>query len=261
MNSDWNLERDAFLAMTPPRYVPAAVRKRAAPLRGILALTLFGLVFGGFGSFFAGVFFPTHLPKQWELDRGPSTVVAGTIEDVSETNLSVNDVKVMRYRFRYRPDGGEELKGVAFTTGSRWKPDDSVEVRHLIADPALAAPLGARLGQGDAMLLFVLLFPLVGFGLVIGAIAGLRRKRRLLRHGWVGRATVDALERTNAKVNDHQQYKIRLTLTDLGRTIAKRVHDPKVVGLLEERHRSGDPVTVLHDANKPRRLDFPESWT
>lgn len=259
-NESWLMERDAFLSMSPPRRVPQTVLKAVNPMKGTVIPLAFGTIFLLMGLGFSWLFVPTHLPLQWKLKKGPALSVPGRILTVENADISINKVKVVKYRFSYQPDSGMRRVGEAYTTGPRWSEGAKVTVRVLAADPAVAAPEGARLGKATALTLFVLIFPLVGAGFLFFTFRGIRIKKRLLQNGHVTRATVNSLERTSVRVNRQHQFKIHLTRLDDLRTIMKRSHDRDEIALAKWKMETNEPVTILHDIHKPQRLLFPETW-
>jgi len=257
--SKWVMKRDAFLDTPPPRHVPASVAKKAAPFEG-LSLVIFGSIFFTMGSVFSYVFLPWHMPHQWRLDKGPSSSVQGTVTQVEDTNVSINKQKVKEYAYRFVTKEGVEKEGKAYTTGSLWKEGKKVKVNYLTSDPSVSVPLGARMGKADLTSSFVILFPLIGAILVVGPFIAVRRKRWLLRHGWVGKGNVAAVEATSVSVNHKSQFKIRITRADDGTEVIMRSHQPGVVSFAKARKESSEPVTILYDPRKPKRMMFPEVW-
>lgn len=259
-NESWLMERDAFLSMSPPRQVPQTVLKAANPTRNVVVPVIVGTIFLLMGLLFSWAFFPKNLPLQWKLDKGPALSVPGKILAAEETNLSINKVKVVKYRFSYQPDSGMRREGDAYTTGSRWNEGAKVTVRVLAADPAVAAPEGARLSKSTAVMLFVLIFPLVGAAILFFTLRGSRMSKHVLQNGLLTHAAVDSLEKTYVVVNNQPQFKFHLTRNDDRSTIVKRSHDRREINLLEKKKSAGEPVMILLDPQKPKRLLFPETW-
>lgn len=255
-----SIDRNNFLAMPPPRQVPLSVIKAAAPLGGMVSLMLIGTVFLVLGLVMCWAFVPSHLPSQWQLDHGSVLTVAGKITSAEDTKTSVNSQRVREYRFSYQPDSGGKRHGTAFTTGSRWSQGAAVTVRYLAADPAVAVPAGARLDEAPAWLLFVLLFPLTGCGLMLNAIFSRRKKLQLLRDGRLTTATVSSIEKTRVEVNNRPQFKIHLIRSDDRSAIMKRSCDPTELAWADEKIKSAEPVKLLYDPKNPKHFLFPETW-
>lgn len=255
------MEIESFLGMPTPRRVPPSIAKRAGRSDGgRLAMRIFGTLFLALGLLFSWIFLPFHLPKQWKLDQGPAKEVGGTILDSRPTNLRIDEVTVQEYDYLYRPAGGPEREGRAYTTGSRWQTGDPVKVRYLMADPAIAVPDGGRMGRSSTVTLFVLIFPIVGATVLLASLFAGAGRRRLLTHGVLAMAKVTAVEPTSIRVNEQLQYKIHLTRSDDGVTVVKRSHDAREVALAKEKLHAGSLIQILHDPHKTKRLLFPETW-
>ena len=153
-----------LLASAPPRQVPAPVAKAVGGGRASWFLPLFGVVFGGMGLMFSVMFFPWRFRDDWQLAADGARTVQGLITEVTKTGMSINDVHVMEYGFRYTPEDGRPRQGRCFTSGERWTNNAPVAVRYLPANPDLACVEGARLSEGGGVGSFVLVFPLIGGG-------------------------------------------------------------------------------------------------
>ncbi len=262
MNSDASglIEINTFLATPPPRQVPASVIRAAAPIKGLIGIIVFGGIFLSMGLIFSWVFFPRHLLEQWKLGHAPTLTTPGKITAVEETKVSVNDQKIFRYGFSYRPDSGGTQGGTAYANGSRWSKGSPVTVRYLVEEPTLAVPEGARLSVGSASSCTLLIFPLLGGAILFFSINSVRVKRLILRDGRVTTATVNSIEKTNVEVNDRPQFKIHLTRTDDRSAIMKRSSDPTELALAGEKMKSAQPMKILYDPAKPKHFLFPETW-
>lgn len=136
-----------LLASSPPRRVPAQVRKAATGGRGSWGVVLFGLIFGGMGLVFTAFFFPWHFWDDWRLAGAVAATTMGVVQHVRETNMTINDTRVMAYDFRYTPANEQAASGHCYTTGSEWHEGAQVTVRYLPAQPELACIEGARLNE------------------------------------------------------------------------------------------------------------------
>jgi hypothetical protein len=252
-----------LLASAPPRLVPAHVQKAASRLgaqHGFMAV--FGLLFGGMGLFFVAVFFPWRFWDEGRLASAGAATTTGVVLAVRETNMSINETRVMEYDFRYRPPGGREFTGQGYTTGGRWSAEAPVVVRYLPDEPEVACIEGARLSEGGLMGVGTLIFPLVGGGLVWWWARNRRRTHRLLHLGRVTEVDVVSVDETTTKVNYQSVYKIVVAGPELagGQPVTvKRVNKPDV-NLALKRARDRQPVYVLFDPQRPKHLLFPEAW-
>ena len=254
-------ELAAFLASPVPRTIPKSLLRAAGGgVQGFMLL--FGLAFGCFGLFFCFIFLPRSLPEEWALDRGPRVTLTGRITEVSRTNLSINNVKVYAYDFDYPGPAAGRLVGRNYTTGRRWSSGERVTVEVLENDPSVARIQGARLSKGSLGLLFVLVFPLVGYGLALAAVYGGRRRKRLLTYGELQEARVTAIDETAMSVNKRRVFAIRLEriaphdVPDL----TVRTHEQKTLDFARGREADGRPVYILSHRRHPKRALLPEAW-
>ena len=249
-----------LLASAPPRQVPGPVAKAVLGGRASWFLPLFGLVFGGVGLLFTWLFFPWRFQDDRRLAGDTARATPGMITEVTKAHMEINEVPVMEYGFRYTLEDGRRRVGRCFTTGTRWTNNDRVTVRYLPAEPDLACVEGARLSKGGWGGSFVALFPLVGGAAMVWFIADRRGKRRLLREGLVAEVDVTAVANTNAKVNEQPIYRITLTSPAPGGApvTVSRFHPPDVELALKH-FQDKQPVFVLYDPRKPKRLIFPEA--
>lgn len=250
-----------LLASPPPRAVPPAVAKAAKGGRGAWAGLLFGLFFGGFGTVFLVFFFPWRLPAELELDwRGRTT--PAVIVSQADTNMSVNETRVVAHRYRFTAGDGTRQTGEAYTTGPRWGTGETVTVRYLKRDPAVSCLEGARLNLAGWWGSFVALFPLVGFGLAGWSVASRRKIDRLLRTGTVVEVDVTDVQATKVQINYQTVYKITVAAPGLagGQPVTVKRWAKPDVNLATQRALQKQPVFVLLDPQRPKDLIFPEGW-
>ena len=252
-----------LLASSPPRKVPAHVAKAARGGGSGWFLPLFGLAFGGFGLVFTVMFFPWRLEDDWRLGSDSARLVPGVITEVQKANMSINDVQVMGYGFRYTPaeGDGQPKQGRCYTTGERWIINAEVTVRYLPATPDLACVDGARLSEGGGMGMLVVIFPLAGFGIVAWFVWQRRQTGHLLSRGLTAEVDVLSVESTNMTVNNQRVFKIVLTspVQAGGQPLTiKRLNQADIE--LAQRHAAEkQPLFVLYDPRKHARLIFPEA--
>lgn len=248
-----------LLASSPPRRVPAQVEKAALGGSAGCVVSGFGLFFGSFSLIFVFIFFPWRLADELRLDAGGRTT-PGEITHVAESNMEINDVKVWEYAFAFTLPDGRPRTGRCYTTGRRWSEGARVSVRYLRGNPEIACVEDARLSQGGWFGLFTLIFPLIGFGIVAGAILGRRETRRVLREGRMAEVDIVSVDETNVRVNYKTVYRITFSNPRPGGppVTIKRAERP-AVDLTLKHLREKQPVFVLYDPRKPSRVIFPES--
>ena len=251
-----------FLSSATPRVVPESLRRAALREAAPLALAVFGGVFLLMGLVFLKLFFPWRQMDDWRLAAGPAVVTEGRVVAVDYTRMEINKIRVMRYVFEFTPAGGEPVSGVCFTTGSRWEAGATAAVRNYADEPELACLVGARLSEGGLGSAFVLLFPLVGGGLVGWVIVARRRAVALLVHGALGEFRVGAITATGATMNEKPYFKVCLEPIDLPgvEPVVVRWYDEERLAFVRGRKERGVPVLGLFDRAWPKQVLLPEAW-
>jgi hypothetical protein len=268
VNSDSAAARDeelaAFLAAPAPRRVPERLAEKAkAQFAGLITMVLGGS-FGAMGLLLALSMQPWRLLDDWRLGRDGAATAPGRIVAAEATNLSVDQVQVWSYGFAFSVNGGETT-AACFAAKGRWQIGDSVTVRYLPDDPAMAVAEGGRRSRGGGGIgwIVTLIFPGIGFGLLAWALAQRRRALHLLTHGRLDEAVVESVTPTNTKINGRRVQEIKLRARGGSARndapIVVRFHAPGIVALAEARLESGQPVYLLRDPARPNRVILPEA--
>jgi hypothetical protein len=265
VDSDSAAARDeelaAFLAASPPRRVPERFAKKAQTQFASWIMIVFGGFFGFIGLILLLAMQPWGLLDDWRLARESAATAPGRIVAAKTTNLSVNRVQVWSYDFTFSVNG-RETSATCFAARGRWRIGDTVAVRYLPDDPAMAVAEGGRRSRGGGgFAWFALLFPGVGFGLLTWAVKRRKLARDLLTHGRLDEAIVESITPTGTKVNNQRVHEIKLRAPDggVGSAITVRFHAPEIVALAEARLASGQPVYLLRDPTRPNRVILPEA--
>ena len=244
-----------FLRRDPPRPVPGPIRKKA--LRGALphAVPLFGLFFGLFGSLFVAIFFPWRIVDDILLNAAGRTTTEATVTARTETNMKENERRVHRYEFTYTPEDGVPRTGVCYETGGSSDAGSRVPVQYLSSDPSVARIKGCRLskfGWGGG---FVIIFPLVGFGIAFFSIRSRARLASLLSRGRFSSGRIESVESTNVSVNNQRRYRVTVSFKDdfADRTTSYYAYGDQVA-LAEEKREKQSSVGILYDPANPDRV-------
>jgi len=250
-----------LLAAAAPRRVPPRVQRAALGGGAGWFLPAFGFVFGSFGMLFVWAFFPWQIGDDWRLEAS-GTVTTGMVRQASETNMSINDTKVMEYFFDYTAADGLQHAATCYVTGAPWRSGTEVKVRYLDSQPAIARIEGARRSKGGGISgMLVLIFPLVGYGMVGWFATTARRTHRLLREGRVAEVDVQAVDATQMRINYQTVYRVTLSAppeTDGRPVVVKRWARPEI-NLLTQHALKKQPIFVLYDPRRPKGLIFPEA--
>lgn len=143
--------------------------------------------------------------------RGALRTVQAEITGTDETNIEVNDEKVIHCFYRYEVDG-QTFDGACYDQGEEYGLGDRVTVEFPPEYPELARIVGARRGAVPTSVLPLIgIFPTVGLIVTIPGLPSGRRALRLLRFGTLARGTLQSKEPTSMVINDQPVYKLTFT--------------------------------------------------
>ena len=210
----------------PPRVLSQAALLR---LRFGNAVTQFGAFFFFFGLAFARIFVPAA-----DLGGGLSDDVAriqAELTDAESTNYAEGSdpgTPIWRIHYRYSVDG-LPYEGSSYVTASA-KPTTGgrIQIDYERTAPAESVAVGGRRKPFGPSVLFVLLFPLVGGGLIFFMWRRAGRRIDLLRNGILTDALIKGREATNMVVNNRPVYRLDLEFVDedgVAHSASTRTHE------------------------------------
>ncbi|MFA5795466.1 MAG: DUF3592 domain-containing protein [Candidatus Brocadiia bacterium] len=201
---------------SPPRNVPLLVKSNL--LFGGM-LNQLGWFFFGFGLIFAWVFALNADVLSWYYFSLKTESVSGQVSSSQRTSFSVGGGKhsdgtpVYANHYTYQTDGHVTYKGISYATGKQLQAGTDVQVEYVKAHPNISRIKGMRMSAFGPWVLFVLIFPAIGFiFIVIGVKSGLKAIR-LLRYGKVGLGTLKSKLPTNTRINNQIVYKLAFEFT------------------------------------------------
>ena len=193
-----------FPLAPPPRPVPFLLRAQVL-FGGIFSFI--GWIFFAFGMGFAVVFGSFADVTSWYHFRGPVGTANGTVIEVKETSASENNVRIYAYKYSFRAEGAD-YEGVSYLPGRQHEPGEAVVVEYVEGNPALSRIRGMRRAEFGPWVLFVLVFPLVGFIFILVSLRGGLKANRLLTHGKLAWGELVSKEPTNTRINNRVVYKL-----------------------------------------------------
>jgi hypothetical protein len=226
------VERPFHLA-APPRHVPWSTRVRL--LFG--GLGVFAWLFLAVGSSIGSSFLRNADLRSWYQFYGASSSVVGVSTGCSRTSASEGGSKgrggtpIFANGYRFEADG-EQLEGVSYATGTCLGAHTEVTVEYPAGQPRISRIAGMRRAIFGPSIAFVLIFPVVGLGLVGASLWRGRRELRLLEHGKLAMGTLLGVDATNVSVNDRRVMKVRLAIvTESGarQEVQVRTTNPEVL--------------------------------
>jgi hypothetical protein len=183
----------------PPRRVPLSLRLTLI-FGGVLGL--FGWVFALFGSTFAVAFVPSSDLRGIVLSHRETRTVYGRVTSVETTNCSENGGTVYAHHYSFVTENGARVEGTSYRVGALLESDRLVPVQYVPSNPRLSRIEGMRTRPFSVMVLFVLVFPLIGYAFAFAQWRAGSRAIRLLRSGLLAYGKLARTEATNVSVNN-----------------------------------------------------------
>lgn len=236
---------EQFSLYGPPRSVPLWVWVRL--LLGGFS-NQFGWLFFGFGLIFVWVMGGSHLLYNLVFFSGELDIVEGSITEVVETNVSINEETVYDYRYSYIVND-RRFEGNSKAFYGEYVAGDQATIEYSVTNPARSRAVG--LSTESVGMWLVALFPAVGLMFMIFGLAKGVKGGRLLRHGRQTTGTLVSREATNATVNDETVYKFTFRFkTDVGQThtvtakthVTDRFAGEPALTTFENRHDIQEPL-------------------
>jgi hypothetical protein len=177
----------------------------------------------------------------------------GVVTSISTvSNVTVNHVHPQELAFTYRV-GGASYRAASSTLSppASMHQGASVPVEYFGPIPSVARIAGTTRTAGGLLMLFPLLFPIIGFTLLTVAVRGYRRRRRAFVHGTpaLGAVVAFGLD-ASVRINGRNPTKLTWRFTDArGGQYGGSVSTMNRM-LLGERG-IGAPIVVLYDPSNP----------
>ncbi len=191
-----------------PARPPLPSAPRLLPTWTRLALLTHGVLANlGFAFFAMGMFMVLAFVRPVELARGPlahlgGALVEGEVERLADTNVYINDERVVAVHARFELDGAAHAV-TSYTVGPALSPGAKVPVTVLAASPSIAVIEGMTSSSTPLFVVPVLFFfPLIGAVFLLIAIGRGLRWVRLLERGVEAEGRLVSNEETGARVNN-----------------------------------------------------------
>lgn len=179
-----------------PRAVPRALAWRLLFGGWLIG---FGWMFAAFGMVFA------LLALQWSdlsfLGADYDRQATATVTSIEQTSSSENKRKIYRVHYTFVDESGVERRGESYTKDPPREPA-SWQVEYRSGDPSESRLAGMRTRPFSPFLLMVLIFPLVGLGLVLWQLPTALHNLRLLRYGAETKGKLVDKRPTHVEINN-----------------------------------------------------------
>jgi hypothetical protein len=180
---------------------------------------------------------------------GQTDHVDGRVTGIEPTSASENDARIYGLRYTYEWNGTRH-EGISYTFDSHAEPGASVSVELVRSRPEVSRVQGLRYRKFGVMVSFVLLFPLIGFGMVVHSMRRGLRNIRLLAQGQPALGTLVDKQPTGVKVNEVPVYKLTFRFEDRdGREQQGAIRTLHTEPVEDERHER-----LLYDPRAPGHI-------
>jgi hypothetical protein len=237
----------------PPRPVSLLVRLQV--LFGG-SINQFGWCFFGFGMVFFWLFVGRADLTSWYRFRGPLATVQGQVTGSSDTGASEGGSKshrgspVYKNEFAFVVDD-KEYHGASYATGRRLQAGHTATVEYVPGKPGVARIQGMRTNVFGPVVLFVVIFPLAGLGILSFGLVRGARACNLLAHGVQTSAKLTFRGSTNMRVNRQPVYEF----TFVFKTLDGEVSTAKVRSAAELFQNNAEEL-IVYDPRQPGRAQL-----
>jgi len=173
----------------------------------------FGWFFLGFGMIF---FIAFALNSDWSFIyfQGDIITIEGTASGFVEIDASEGEVPVFENHYYFISDDGVEYEGVSYATGQRVFSGDTVVIEYPEGKPEYSRIKGMRREIFSSLVVWTVIFPLVGLVFILLGLKRSIRALRLLKNGELTTGTLIEKVRTNTKINGQVVYKMTFRYHD-----------------------------------------------
>lgn len=189
----------------PPRFVALPIRIYAL-FGGVF--NLIGWILLSFSFIFVWIFLVDSGWNSFFTFRGEIVTTPGIITDVYDTNAEENEYDVVAHDYTFTVNG-VNYSGTSYIT-ARESPEGPATIEYIANQPEKSRIQGMRREtfSQSFLMLFILLFPLIGLVFVIGGMRRGIKANRLLVHGVFAFGELIDKKPTGTTVNDMPEYKM-----------------------------------------------------
>ena len=218
--SGGGMEKSVYQKQTIPSYAKGN-RKVQRSISPFVALSVIfnnifgymGLSFAGLGMIFVIVFTPMvdFISPFYFGDDAEKT--SGIVTEVNSTNVSVNEDNVLEYKFVFTYMG-RTYSGVSYSTDRSFTVDQNAPVEFEPDNPAIARIEDMDLKPMPIFVLFVFIFPGIGFVFLYFAFRKGIPKINAIRYGIMTRGKFMKMEATGGSINNQTIYDCHFSFKD-----------------------------------------------
>lgn len=264
------ISMEANFSSEPPSHAPPKLPWRPPPVqstpRRIHPSVRWRILFGspitqvGWGLFgFTMIFFWTFgihcdIPSLYKY-RGKLVTAQAIVTDTRHTMFSEGGSKtskgtpVIRNEFSFQTPTGRTIKTSSYALGRELVIGSPVDIEYPAGEPEAARIVGMRTRPMSAWLLFVLVFPAAGLGMLLIGMTTSARNCSLLEHGRLAGGHLKEKTPTNTRVNGRRVY--RMVFTFIGDD--GKEHLTTVRSHMTEKLEDEELEPLFFDPNNPTR--------
>lgn len=169
--------------------------------------TLFGLFFTLFGLFFCSIFLQGLDIKEIIKLNEELGEIQGTITNIFETKMTVNDSRIFEYQYEYNIKG-ESYLWQSFNGANSLEIGNSVTIEYNLNSPEYSVIKGYSSLKGGLWSLFVLIFPFIGILFLSFSVFRGASFLKIINNGVLTYGKFSHKEATLTKVNGKTVYKL-----------------------------------------------------
>jgi len=137
-----------------------------------------------------------------------SPIIEGELISVNPTNTTINEKLIYEYNYIFNSANGKTYSGASYLNKEQIFTDNKVQVKYNSSKPESSCIIGMETSTFPVwMLLFVIVFPIIGFLLLYFGVKKGIKNIRILQFGKIALGTYNRRETTNASVNNRPVYK------------------------------------------------------
>jgi len=219
---------------SPPRDLPFLLK--AASLLG--GINQFGWFFLGFGLIFVWLFVVHVDFKSTIYFRGELETVQGEITYSEKSGLSEGGSKhrpgipIYANHYTFSANDGKKYDGVSYAVGTAFPGSMAVQVEYPKMNPSMSRIRNMRTAPCPPLVLFVLIFPIIGLGVIIFGLKKGFNAIDLLANGILAHGILKSKEQTGTRINGKYVFKLTFEFTaNDGKTyeVLSRTNEPEVL--------------------------------
>ena len=193
--------------------------------RDVSFFTKCGVFFGGNQNQFNWFFFGFGLIFFWMFTMnadlsflrytGNIITVQGIVTDSIETYFSENKIRIFENHYKFKTKEGIEFEEFSYSTGQNIQIGETVTVEYPEGKPEYSRIRGMRRQMFGIVVLFVLIFPIIG---LVGIVFGIKKslcRIKLLKYGRLTKGKLISKVPTNKRINDQTVCKFTFHFKDV----------------------------------------------